>query len=465
LTQSGFASLGLVSPQGCQPFTLGRKGLGLGEGSSLLLLTHETPGAVSLLGAGESNDAFDLTSPHPLGVGAELAMQRALAAAGLAPTEVDYVNAHGTGTAKNDGLESSVLARVLGPQVRYSSTKDRTQHQLGTAGATEALVCVEAILHERWPLNLVEPPADPKLAVAPLVLAPEGRGPSIALSNSFAFGGANACLAFGKTPRPLQPSIKRRVFLMSHSYWLARAAGQLAAAEILPPRMRGRSSPLTRIVAQLFSSLEARLSPAALPLDRREVALVLGSAYGEMSTSLELLDEIARGERVSPLRFQASVHNAALGLLTQALDNRAYASALAAGRSSFAMSLLDASVFIRVFGGDAAVLVADEVGPASLLEGKTFPALGAGLILRSSEEPPPGALAELLGVDRCEPEDAPPIVQPAAEVPPELGPLSGAPEVEAFALLEWLDKPRSFGPETIRIGPTSRARVVRVAEN
>jgi 3-oxoacyl-[acyl-carrier-protein] synthase I len=454
LTQSGFSSLGLVSPSGCQPFSEGRKGLGLGEGSALLVVSRATPGTVQLLGSGESNDAFDLTAPHPLGIGAELAIRRALESAGLEANEVDYINAHGTGTVKNDGLESSVILRVFGPSARYSSTKDRVQHQLGTAGATEAIVCVDAIATGTWPLNLSHPPPDSSLALAPLIETPKGPGPRVALSNSFAFGGANVCLAFGRSRDRLAVAPKkRRIFLMSHSYWLGRFPGELAPATLLPTRMRGRSSPLSRIAAELFGTLEQALGPAARPLDRTKSALILGSAYGEMATSLELLGELSRRERPSPLRFQASVHNTALGLLTQVLENRSYATAIAAGASSFAMSLLDACCYLRTRGGDAVVLAADEAGPPLLLAGKTFPALGVGLVLRADEAPPPGALAELLAFAKIDSNDFRALTRLAAELPVELGPLAEAPESSALELLGWLGDSSGSATNLVGIGP------------
>jgi len=199
-TLAGFGSLQLLSSQPCRPFDVARDGISIGEGAGLALLERvDAPGAaggVRLLGYGESSDGHHMSSPHPSGLGAELAMRDALARAGLAPAEVDYLNLHGTATPANDQAEAQAVRRVFGETVDCSSTKAWFGHLLGAAGAVEALVCVLAIEAGLKPgtLNLDTP--DPACAIR--VLADNQDAPvAVAMSNSFGFGGSNCSVVFG----------------------------------------------------------------------------------------------------------------------------------------------------------------------------------------------------------------------------------------------------------------------------
>ncbi|MFE1961342.1 beta-ketoacyl-[acyl-carrier-protein] synthase family protein [Streptomyces sp. NPDC059479] len=186
-----------------RPFDAGRDGFVLGEGAGVLVLETEEHAAARgarplarLTGYGASSDAHHVTSPHPEGRGAELAMRAALDDAGLAIGDVDYVNAHGTSTPLNDVTEAGVVSRLLGNGVAVSSTKGVTGHPLGAAGAVEAAYCVLAIRDGLIPptAGLVDP--DPRVEVD-LVRGSARTGPiRAALSNSFGFGGQNATLVF-----------------------------------------------------------------------------------------------------------------------------------------------------------------------------------------------------------------------------------------------------------------------------
>lgn len=199
-TLAGFGSLQLLSGAPCRPFDVARDGISIGEGAGLALLERaDAPaaaGRVRLLGYGESSDGHHMSSPHPAGLGAERAMRDALARAGLAPAEVDYLNLHGTATPANDEAESQAVRRVFGDAIDASSTKAWFGHLLGAAGAVEALVCVLAIEAGLKPgtLNLATP--DPACAIR--VLADNVEAPvAVAMSNSFGFGGSNCSVVFG----------------------------------------------------------------------------------------------------------------------------------------------------------------------------------------------------------------------------------------------------------------------------
>lgn len=198
LTLNGFDSLESLSGTLCQPFDNGRQGINIGEGAALFLLSRQ-PAPLALLGVGESSDAWHISAPHPDGVGAEAAMGMALAQASLTPEQVGYINLHGTATRLNDAMESQAVYRLFGDRVPCSSTKPLTGHVLGAAGAIEAaLACL--LLERALPL----PPqrvmtGDPALAPIRLVSGTTPLATPRILSNSFAFGGNNVSLLFGKS--------------------------------------------------------------------------------------------------------------------------------------------------------------------------------------------------------------------------------------------------------------------------
>ena len=197
----GFNALELVSPEPCRPFDQARCGISIGEAAGFALLERvgSAPGAPRLLGYGESSDAHHMSTPHPEGLGAELAMRDALARGGLRPEQVDYINLHGTASLKNDEVEAALIARAFPVNTRASSTKGFTGHTLGAAGILEAAIALLAIRHNLVPGNLGC--THPDEACGPqLALQSEQRAVNVALSNSFGFGGNNACLAFGRAP-------------------------------------------------------------------------------------------------------------------------------------------------------------------------------------------------------------------------------------------------------------------------
>ena len=203
---AGFHSLQALTTELCRPFDCNRSGLAIGEGAGILLLEAwdraKARGARILgevLGYGESNDAFHMTRPDPEGRSAALAVRHALQDAGVAPEDVDYVNAHGTGTPFNDASETAALLAALGPQAReipVSSSKSMIGHLLGGAGAVEGILTVLA-LEERWlPPNVNYETPDPECDLRIVQTATRPERLRVAISNSFGFGGANAVLVF-----------------------------------------------------------------------------------------------------------------------------------------------------------------------------------------------------------------------------------------------------------------------------
>jgi 3-oxoacyl-[acyl-carrier-protein] synthase-1 len=206
-TVAGFAALESVSAAQCNPMSVNRNGINIGEGAALFLMSAEADGAapVALLGWGESSDGHHMSAPDPSGAGARLAMAQALERAGVGAAQVEYINMHGTATQQNDAMESRVIESLFGLDVPVSSTKPFTGHTLGAAAAIEAALCWLAMQDDnpqgRLPPHLWDGVADPALPALNLVPrgAALGRPLRLALSSSFAFGGSNAALLLGRT--------------------------------------------------------------------------------------------------------------------------------------------------------------------------------------------------------------------------------------------------------------------------
>jgi 3-oxoacyl-[acyl-carrier-protein] synthase I len=200
-TLYGFNSLGLTSSQPCRPYDAARSGISIGEAAAVIFLERAgdslDANSVLLTGVGESSDAYHMSSPHPEGIGAKIAMQNALNMAGLAAEQIDYVNLHGTATMSNDASEGKAVHEVFGSAVPCSSTKGATGHTLGAAGGLEAVICSLALRHGLMPAGVNTQQPDAALEVDYLL---QNREQELrhALSNSFGFGGTNCSLVFSR---------------------------------------------------------------------------------------------------------------------------------------------------------------------------------------------------------------------------------------------------------------------------
>lgn len=195
-TVCGFSSLGVLSSKPCIPFSKDRDGMNVAEGFGVLFLEkYAKDGAVELLGVGYSSDAHHMTQPHPEGLGAIKAMQNALSDARLKANDINYINAHGTGTIANDYSESIAIKTLFGSNVAISSTKSYTGHTLGAAGAIEAIISAMVIQKQILPpnKNLI----DAEFSDLSYVLESKEAKINYVMSNSFAFGGNNTSLIFG----------------------------------------------------------------------------------------------------------------------------------------------------------------------------------------------------------------------------------------------------------------------------
>jgi 3-oxoacyl-(acyl-carrier-protein) synthase len=201
-TVNGFNALRILSDEACTPFDQNRKGLNLGEGAAFLVLEKESDALSKKIyarvsGHGNANDAYHPSSLSPEGDGPYLAMKSALESAGLEPADIDFINAHGTGTENNDEVESRAMINLFDTLPNFASTKGFTGHTLGAASAIEAVYSVLNIdRQELYPnLNFSEPIADigllPVLDYRPAII-------THVMSNSFGFGGNCTSLVFSK---------------------------------------------------------------------------------------------------------------------------------------------------------------------------------------------------------------------------------------------------------------------------
>lgn len=191
----GFIRLMIADTEPCRPFDRTRKGLNLGEGAAVLLLESARSSRMALgyvLGYGTASDAYHPTAPHPEGRGLKRAFTTAMQRAGASPSDVTFINVHGTGTRDNDKVESLVL-REMFPDISILATKGATGHALGAAGAIEAAITLGCLMRGIIPASPGFLDPDPQLGVSPTVRAVELKSP-IAVSDSLAFGGCNSAL-------------------------------------------------------------------------------------------------------------------------------------------------------------------------------------------------------------------------------------------------------------------------------
>lgn len=204
---NGFHTLMILDTKQCRPFDRDRQGLNLGEGAAYVVLesaasaaARKVPALCTLSGYGNACDAFHQTASSPEGEGAFRAMSQALASAGLKPSDIDYINAHGTGTPNNDLSESTAILRLFGDKVPpFSSTKQMTGHTTSASGSVEAVISVLCIKEGIIPANLGFSHPIEETGLTPLLHHTEGAEVEHVLSNSFGFGGNDSSLIFSKT--------------------------------------------------------------------------------------------------------------------------------------------------------------------------------------------------------------------------------------------------------------------------
>ena len=207
-TYAGFSSLQLVTQEKCRPFDKNRTGLTLGEGAGIVIL-EEMDHALNrnahiyaeVIGFGQSTDAYHITKPDPEAKGACSAIVSAIKDAGISTSEIDYINAHGTGTLANDPMEAKAINMALGDygrRVPVSSTKPMTGHTLGAAGAIDVIISIVAMKNNFLPVNLNYENPDPNCELNIVSKQSKSAEMKVVLSNSFGFGGSNGVILLRK---------------------------------------------------------------------------------------------------------------------------------------------------------------------------------------------------------------------------------------------------------------------------
>lgn len=197
----GFHSLQLVSEKPCKPFDAARDGINLGEAAGFAILMRESDApkhcGIQLSGYGESSDAHHMSHPHPEGSGARLAIEQALEQSALDPSDINYINLHGTASQANDYIEGNLVGKIFPSTTLMSSTKGWTGHTLGAAGIIEAIFALDSLLTGEIPGNLNLKNIDPEIKIQ---LSEKNSKADLrhVMTNSFGFGGNNACLIFSR---------------------------------------------------------------------------------------------------------------------------------------------------------------------------------------------------------------------------------------------------------------------------
>jgi 3-oxoacyl-(acyl-carrier-protein) synthase len=429
LTLNGFGSLLLLDPNGCRPFDAARAGISLGEGAAMLVIEAEHTALLRgasilarLTGWGASCDATHATAPHPEGDGAVLAMQRALERSALSPAHINYVSAHGTGTAENDAVEAQALRRLFGEEMPpFASVKRFFGHTLAASGAIKAALCVQALIEQAVPPNLGFDKVDPKHRLEPVREFHERRLQHV-LTNSFGFGGNNVALVFSehssngpdssavgsgrlgsRTAASLRESVAppERAPLAVIGAGLVSAGGQtmadiqtalatggakvswielpapfsvgrirgytcseFGAAQIIPSAKRRRLGRLQ----QMALVAAKRSLPDGLPgtVAPNRACAAVGTGLGSLGETAAFVENMLASEERAPLagRFTNSVHNACSSQLAIEFNLRGLNSTPTHREISFEVALWLCASQLRQGRADFALAgAADELSP------------------------------------------------------------------------------------------------------
>jgi 3-oxoacyl-[acyl-carrier-protein] synthase II len=340
LTLTGFNALGATSLGACRPFDARRDGLTLGEGAAFLLLETESAALARgahvlgfLSGWSVGAEAHHITHPEPTGATAARLIEQALRSAGLSARDIDYVNAHGTGTRANDAMEARALAGALGGElerVAVSSTKGQLGHTLGAAGAVEAAITLLALEQGMLPPTGGLDQPDPELPLTHVIGRGRPRALRAAVSSSFGFGGTGAVLAFERAAsenrrerwQPAPTLVVTAAVTIGRSGVVegtgnrrfveapAAAPAPVDPLAALDPSRSRRFDPSSALV-----TLGAQRALAAAALEPAGVGLVSGTAFGNVERSVAFLERVfERGPRfASPADFPHLVPSAPSG--------------------------------------------------------------------------------------------------------------------------------------------------------
>ena len=379
LTYYGFHSLQLVDPDGSKPLDINRQGMSVAEGAGILLLSTVKPEVPlgQILGYGLTCDAYHSASPHPEGKGAFQAMRNAINDAGSNARTIDYINLHGTGTPDNDLAESKAIRSIFLHLPPLSSIKGATGHSLAASGAIEAAIAAICVQKGLLPANTGCVMPDPKLQLTP-ISTPASQPVSTVLSNSFGFGGNNACIIVSETDSPTAPSQRSEHIPLTilgkacitgagHTQDSLETFSKLAAiggtldlnsiSEKLPARKVRRLKRFSRIALALADAAKEDSN-----LKKSPHSVFLGSGWGALSETYDFLNKLQSSNEKfpSPIDFVGSVHNSAAGQIAIMHGATGANITSSGGDYSFEQALLSADSFLDEDSPSAFVLAVDE---------------------------------------------------------------------------------------------------------
>ncbi len=388
---NGFNSLMILDTERCRPFDATRHGLNLGEGAAYLVLESEKSAkkrgvkAQALLsGYGNACDAFHQTASSPAGEGAYRAMKEALVLAGLQPVEIDYINAHGTGTPNNDASESQAMKRLFGENVPpVSSTKPFTGHTTSASGSIEAVFCILALQHGFLPVNLnwSKPMED---GVVP-VSQPVRKALKHILCNAFGFGGNDSSILLSRAGRETRdfetrdetmsrvprPEVPRPLYVLSAKQisiqqplsedWMREpVVYDKHFARSIDPSFKDYVSPIeARRMGKILKRALATSKEALKDAHQETVdAIITGTGYGCIENTELFLDALSKeGEQLlKPTYFMQSTHNTISSLVAIQTKNHGYNVTYAHKGISFDSALQDAWLQFRLGKIDSALV-------------------------------------------------------------------------------------------------------------
>lgn len=365
LAFAGFHALHALSVESCSPLNHS-DGITLGEGSGILVV-EEYEHAVKrgakiyceVAGYGVNCDAYHITAPDPTGQGQMDVIRRALASADATPADISYVNAHGTGTPKNDEAEFLSLHSIFdGTDVSVSSTKSMTGHCLGAAGAVEAVFTVKAVSENVLPPTIGYSEEDKALLSEKAggldFVANESRGKDIhmAMSNSFAFGGTNASIIFSKDAHPMPEAVRDKVYITGFGQVLSEDAGEGDVASVTLEMKdfteRGVKLGVFRKLdkfsqLQLVSGIDA-LASAGITVNEeneRRIGTIIGTSAGPVTEVSNFQKNIVEKGCTagSAFTFPNTVYNAAGGHFTIYTKIKGYCATIASGTQAGLQSI------------------------------------------------------------------------------------------------------------------------------
>ena len=343
---NGFNSLMILDSTPCRPFDATRAGLNLGEGASYLILENEEDALKRgahiygyIAGYGNTCDAHHQTASSPDGEGAYLAMKQALQMANITPEQVDYINAHGTGTPNNDLSESAAIRRLFSEKVPFiSSTKAFTGHTTSASGSIEAAICLLCMQNDIIPANLNWSSTDDAL-ILPVVHNVQ-HDLQCVLCNSFGFGGNDSSLVLTKIGVSDLSSNHSNAAI---SYSPIYDGDSIDYKQFISPiEARRMTKQLRQTLAAALSALhDANIIPDAI---------ICATRYGCMANSMVFLNEMlsTNEDGLKPTRFIQSTHNTMAGLLAIKQQNKGYNITYSNGKNSWDDAILDATMQMQL---------------------------------------------------------------------------------------------------------------------